>query len=148
MGVARGDGNAPHGADVPGRHFTRREAGVLLVLLGALLSVLVYRHGSARGWWGGEPVRVVSGSLGAEPPSRLDANHATAAELELLPGIGPVLARAIVSDREEHGAFRAPRDLLRVPGIGDKTLDRLLPHLAFPEDEPPARPAEPPTAGH
>ena len=37
--------------------------------------------------------------------ARLDLNRATAAELEELPGVGPVLAQRIVDWRTEHGRF-------------------------------------------
>jgi competence protein ComEA len=57
--------------------------------------------------------------------SPLDLNSATASELEELPGIGPKLARAIVAYREEHDPFRSVDDLLRVPGIGPATLERI-----------------------
>jgi competence ComEA-like helix-hairpin-helix protein len=60
---------------------------------------------------------------------RLDLNEASAADLELLPGIGPSLARRIVQDRLGHGAFGAVEELLRVRGIGPATLARLRPLL-------------------
>ncbi|EKP94946.1 ComEA family DNA-binding protein [Thermaerobacter subterraneus] len=63
------------------------------------------------------------------PQGRIDINRATAAELEALPGIGPALAQRIVADREVNGPFRRPQDLTRVPGIGEKTLAQLLPHI-------------------
>lgn len=60
--------------------------------------------------------------------SRLDLNAAGELELaERLPGIGEVKARAIVSYREEHGGFRDVRELLKVPGIGAKTLEKIAP---------------------
>lgn len=55
----------------------------------------------------------------------LNVNTATAAELELLPGIGPALAGRIVADREANGPFKSVDDLDRVKGIGPKTLDRI-----------------------
>jgi competence protein ComEA len=55
----------------------------------------------------------------------IDINAAGAQELEALPGIGPVLARRIVEDREAHGPFAGLRDLLRVSGIGEKKLAAL-----------------------
>jgi competence protein ComEA len=56
-------------------------------------------------------------------PGKLNVNLASAEELERLPGIGPALAARIVAHREAHGPFRTVDDLLRVSGIGPKTLD-------------------------
>lgn len=58
-------------------------------------------------------------------PARLNVNTASAAELEMLPGIGPALAKRIVEDREAHGPFRSIDDLDRVPGIGPRTVRNL-----------------------
>ena len=63
------------------------------------------------------------------PLGRLDVDRATAAEFERLPGIGPALAARIVADRASNGPFGSPGGLLRVRGIGPKTLDRLRPFL-------------------
>jgi competence protein ComEA len=54
---------------------------------------------------------------------RINLNHATAPELELLPGIGPSLAQKIVDYREAHGDFESVDDLLAVPGIGPAKLE-------------------------
>lgn len=59
------------------------------------------------------------------PTARLNLNTASAAELELLPGIGPALAARIVEDRAANGPFRSVDDLDRVKGIGPKTLGRI-----------------------
>jgi competence protein ComEA len=59
----------------------------------------------------------------------LDPNSLTSAEWELLPRIGPTLARRIVQDRQENGDFRSIRDLDRVPGIGAATLRQLKGYL-------------------
>jgi competence protein ComEA len=59
---------------------------------------------------------------------RIDVNHATAAELRLLPGIGSTLSQRIIKAREEK-PFRSVEDLRRVRGIGAKTLERLRPHI-------------------
>jgi len=61
--------------------------------------------------------------------TRVDLNTADAAELGLLPGIGPQLGERIVAYREEHGAFTSPDDLTRVPGIGEKIADRVRPYV-------------------
>jgi comEA protein len=66
------------------------------------------------------------GAAGGEGLGRgIDVNTAGQAELELLPGIGPALARRIIEDREANGAFERVEDLDRVSGIGPKTVERL-----------------------
>jgi competence ComEA-like helix-hairpin-helix protein len=55
----------------------------------------------------------------------ININTATAAELELLPGIGPALAARIVEDRERKGLFKSVDNLDRVKGIGPETLRKL-----------------------
>ena len=65
----------------------------------------------------------------APPPGRLDPDRASAAEWERLPGIGPALASRIVADRAAHGSFGNAEGLLRVRGIGPRTLERLRPFL-------------------
>lgn len=52
----------------------------------------------------------------------VDVNVASQAELEALPGVGPVTARAIIDHREQHGPFAAVDDLLDVRGIGEARL--------------------------
>lgn len=61
----------------------------------------------------------------SEEPQRLDLNAASAEELERLPGIGPVIARRIVEFRQTHGPFAMVDDLIEVPGIGARTLEKL-----------------------
>ena len=62
-------------------------------------------------------------------PFTLDINSAEAAELSQLPGVGPALARRVIDHRQAHGPFLTPEAILDVPGIGETTLDRILPHL-------------------
>jgi competence protein ComEA len=52
----------------------------------------------------------------------IDINRSPAAQLEGLPGVGPVLAERIVTFREENGPFTEIEDLLDVPGIGEAKL--------------------------
>ena len=50
---------------------------------------------------------------------------APAESLDLLPGIGPVLATRLIAARRENGPFRSWDDIDRVRGIGKKTIQRL-----------------------
>lgn len=68
----------------------------------------------------GDPGAAASGAL-------INLNNATAAELEELPRVGPVLAQRIVDFRTEHGPFTAPEQLDDVSGIGPAMLEAMLP---------------------
>lgn len=86
---------------------------------------------------GGHSVEV--GCAGGAPlrgPARrlfglaLDPNRADARTLETLPGIGPARARAIAAERRRR-PFARVADLLRVAGIGPRTLESIAGHLAI-----------------
>jgi competence protein ComEA len=59
----------------------------------------------------------------------VDLNTADAATLETVPGIGKSLAQRILTFREKNGAFGSVDDLLKVQGIGEKSLQHLRPYL-------------------
>ena len=61
-----------------------------------------------------------------------DKARASAAELEDLPGVGPVLANRIVAYRDLHGSFAAVEDLLDVGGIGEAKLAAMRDSIAAP----------------
>jgi competence protein ComEA len=78
-----------------------------------------------------EPVsdgeQVVVGPAAPGPPAGgratgaaalVDLNSATEADLETLPGIGPVMAGRLLEFRRAHGRFRSVDELREVPGIG------------------------------
>ncbi|MGL5809540.1 MAG: helix-hairpin-helix domain-containing protein [Nocardioides sp.] len=75
------------------------------------------------------------GAAAAAPPSPgstpglVNLNTATQAELETLPGVGPVTAQAILDWRAEHQVFGAVEELLGVKGIGEATLAEIAPHV-------------------
>ena len=50
----------------------------------------------------------------------INLNSATRAELQTLPGVGPVLAQRIVEFREKKGGFKRVEELLAVPGISER----------------------------
>lgn len=57
--------------------------------------------------------------------SLIHLNTATASELDVLPGVGPATAKAIVDYRTTQGKFSRVEDLLNVPGIGPAKLAAL-----------------------
>ena len=71
----------------------------------------------------------VSGGSGDQ---KIHLNTATAAELDALPGVGPVIAARIILFRETNGPFKTLEDLLDVPGIGEAKLADLRDHLQVP----------------
>ncbi|MCP3903759.1 MAG: helix-hairpin-helix domain-containing protein [Planctomycetes bacterium] len=60
---------------------------------------------------------------------RIDLNTCPAAELTVLPGIGPRLATRIVAEREAGGPFARLEDLRRVDGIGPALTERMAPYV-------------------
>jgi competence protein ComEA len=70
-----------------------------------------------------------SGAAGSTP--MVNINTASQAELEELPGVGPVTAQAILAFRTENGAFSAVDELLEVSGIGDATLAEMAPFVTL-----------------
>lgn len=50
-------------------------------------------------------------------------------ELCDLPGIGPSLAEAVMTERDNWGVFHYPEDITAVKGIGAKKLEKLLPYM-------------------
>jgi competence protein ComEA len=74
---------------------------------------------AAGGVVGGDGAGVGSSTGGGSSASTVvDLNAATAADLETLPGVGPVLAQHIVDWRNQHGRFTAVTQLQQVTGIG------------------------------
>ncbi|WP_369799915.1 helix-hairpin-helix domain-containing protein [Micromonospora sp. HK10] len=61
----------------------------------------------------------------AAPGGPVNLNTATLAQLDALPGVGPVLAQRNLDHRERHGGFRSVSDLRQVDGIGDARYEQL-----------------------
>jgi len=67
---------------------------------------------------------------GQETARTVDINTATVEELMSVPGIGQVIAQRIVEFREKNGPYGSVDDLLKVQGIGEKSLARIRERLA------------------
>lgn len=75
---------------------------------------------------------VTAATLNAQPSApKVNVNTATAAQLQLLPGIGTVIAQRVIEYRTQHGQFRQASDLMQVKGIGAKKLAALQPFIAL-----------------
>lgn len=74
------------------------------------------------------PAMGKSGKIQPGEPA-INVNTASEAELQRLPKVGPVLAKAIAAARP----FKSVDDLDRVKGIGGKTLDGLRPFVTVGE---------------
>jgi competence protein ComEA len=65
------------------------------------------------------------GSSPSAPAGPVHLNTATLAELDALPGVGPVTAQKILDYRQQHGAFSSVDALDAIPGIGPARLEQL-----------------------
>ncbi len=110
----------------------QRRQLVLLYLLAALLACLLGvvtlldspRYGPVEFFILPAPVSYGPRDFSADP---VNLNTADAQELDLLPGIGETLAQRILAYREQNGPFTSLEQLLKVEGIGEKTLEKLRP---------------------
>jgi len=79
------------------------------------------------------------------PPAKpIDLNTATLGQLEELPGVGPVTAKAILGFRAQSGPFKRVDDLLSVHRISRKRLDKIRPYVTVgrPHHSPAAQPTK------
>jgi competence ComEA-like helix-hairpin-helix protein len=60
----------------------------------------------------------------------IDINTADEQAFEVLPLIGPKLAKRIVKDRIVNGPFASVHELTRVYGVGPRIVERNLPYIA------------------
>jgi len=113
-----------------GRTRGKVRGGWALWMIAALLVALVWL--SVAGRRGADD----RGGGGQDRPAavyRIDVNAAGEAELQLLPGVGPTLARGIIILRENTGPFTSLDDLRRVKGVGRQLPLRWEPYITFGE---------------
>ncbi|MBT3389738.1 MAG: competence protein ComE [Chloroflexi bacterium] len=79
------------------------------------------------------PAVAESSPIIADPPQGesvaqiVNINTASQAELETLPGVGPVTAEKIIAYRQENGAFSIIEEIQNVSGIGPATFEKMKP---------------------
>ena len=62
---------------------------------------------------------------------KFDINQADVSLLQIIPGIGPQLARRIIAERQTIGGFTSPDQLISVAGIGQKRRELLMEWIKF-----------------
>ena len=92
--------------------------------------------GLALGLWAWAFVRLIGGGREDDVAPvvealRVNVNSADEAALRTLPGIGVTYARRIVAERNGHGPFRKPEDLLRVRGVTRELIKGIEPFIMF-----------------
>lgn len=126
---------------------TRRERRALAILLGLALAGHLIRALAAGRPEVPPPVQILDRAGDGDPIAhrdsirrqamplganeRIDIDHAPIEQLMRLPGVGPAMAKRIVADRQNSGAFGNLESLRRVKGMGPATIARLAPHLSF-----------------
>ena len=107
-------GGANPGVDVAPLNLARKVTDGELIMVGVTLPPGAAPTAPAGAATPGQP--------GAGP---INLNTATLAELDTLPGVGPVLAQRILEAREAQGGFKAVSDLRNVDGIGTSRYEQL-----------------------
>lgn len=107
----------------------RRIVQVLLLMLSAVLllyfGIFSLAHGNVTVSYNASAPDVEI-TLHPGLPQNWMLNAADARTLDMLPGVGPVLAERIVAVREQDGPFFFPEDLISVKGIGKKTTNGII----------------------
>jgi comEA protein len=79
-----------------------------------------------------------AGHATKKPPLHpINLNTATSAQLQEVPGIGPVTADKILKMRKSYGPFKSVDDLRAIKGIGPKRLEKMRKYLMV--GKPPAK---------
>lgn len=69
----------------------------------------------------------------SKPPAKgsqvVNINTADKATLMLIPGVGEVIAQRILDYRSQYGAFSSADELVKIKGIGEKTLEKMRPYV-------------------
>jgi competence ComEA-like helix-hairpin-helix protein len=108
------------------RPIIRRPSTLVPIALGVLIAIIVVAVASTRST---SPTRTRD-SVEIERPVTdavriVNVNTASLEELDALPHVTPRTAQAIIDGRP----YRAVDDLIRVTGIGDRTLERIRPFV-------------------
>jgi len=111
----------------PRATYTSQSQRGISVLVSSVL-VLTFSY-----WWylGGHQGRLIEINRASplQAKFQVDINQADWPEIIQLPGLGETMAQRILADRRKLGPFREINELVRVKGIGPKTLEKIRPYL-------------------
>lgn len=60
---------------------------------------------------------------------KININSAYSGDLQMLPGIGEVMAERIIDYREQKGPFKKTEEIKKVKGIGDKKYAQIMDYI-------------------
>lgn len=112
---------------------TKKQLIVIYFLTTMLFVGTIIKVGMDRHWWLPE-TEIISNLRPADIKVKLDVNNAPWYELVLLPKLGEVKAKAIVTHREKHGNFKTLDELARVNGIGTSIVEAIRDHIKIGSD--------------
>ena len=112
---------------------TKYDRMFVSVFVAVFLALSGY-HWARLGGWGMRPIELER-LPARQYDFRIDINSASWVEWTQIEGIGEATAQKIIDDRQTNGPFRSVKDLLRVKGIGPKTLEKMRPFLREPISE-------------
>jgi len=95
----------------------------ILILFGAALRFFNVKVNSN--------VKPVLAQINPAKDAPVNINTASQEELEMIPGIGPEIARRIIAYRSQGQAFQTLEDLDKVKGIGPAKLQLIKDYIAF-----------------
>jgi len=59
----------------------------------------------------------------------ISLNNVSSEGLTAISGIGPSLSQRIIEERRKNGGFTDLKQLKKLPGVGDKLYERIIPYL-------------------
>jgi competence ComEA-like helix-hairpin-helix protein len=113
--------------------FSSAQIKLILILVGLLVVVSAYQflrdYSIADKDSFDLAVTIGGDSKQYRPVFIVNLNYSPIDSLELIPGIGPVLASRIVAFRDSAGSFNSIDEILKVDGIGYRNFERIKPYI-------------------
>ena len=112
---------------------TRKQLIVIFFLATTLFIGTIIKLGMDHHWWLPE-TEIVSTLKPEDIKVKLDINKSPWYELVLLPKLGEVKAKAIVTYREKYGSFKTLDELSRVKGLNASVIEAIRDYVKIAAD--------------